>query len=83
MEHMKVDGGYLTRRRLELGLAQIELARKAGVDPGLISRAERGIAGMHMSSLRKVAVALEVPVTELYAVKLDALPVSTSPPAAA
>ncbi len=72
MAGMKVDGTYLKRRRLELGFAQAELARQIKLTPMALSRMERGLSGARLSTLRKLAQALDVPVHHLYAEKLDA-----------
>jgi transcriptional regulator with XRE-family HTH domain len=37
-----VDGQEIRRRRLDLRLTQTELARRAGVDQGWLSKVERG-----------------------------------------
>lgn len=72
MGSMKVDTVFLTRRRLELGLAQCELAAQAGITPTALSRIMGG-GNARLSTLRRLAAQLGVPVHQLYAEELDAL----------
>lgn len=51
----------LKRIRRSQGLSQIELAEKAGVSQGLISRMERGDANPTLDVIEAVAAALNVP----------------------
>jgi len=76
---MKVDGERLRALRLAKGLANNELAHDARIDPANLSKMERGKAGASMPALRRLAAALDVPVTELYAEKINLTP----PPAPA
>ncbi|MGE5593423.1 MAG: helix-turn-helix domain-containing protein [Betaproteobacteria bacterium] len=59
-------GGYLKALRLRRGFkSQRQLAVKAGVDNSTISRAERGEIIPTPEILRKLAIALRVPHSEL------------------
>jgi transcriptional regulator with XRE-family HTH domain len=53
--------------RLELGLSQVQLAAKAGVDPGTISRLERGVQGSNLETLRRIVDALDGDMREFVA----------------
>jgi transcriptional regulator with XRE-family HTH domain len=55
----------LRRLRRQRGLNQQALAVKAGVSLGYLSRLEVGMHDPRLSTLRKLAKALGVPVTEL------------------
>ncbi len=70
------------RKRLDLGLSNGELARKARIDPSQLSKMQRNQIGASMPALRRLARALKVPITELYAEKLEPLPEAVSPAAA-
>lgn len=64
----------LKQRRLDLGLSASEVARRAEVDVGTISRIERGqIAAPQASSLKAIAQVLDIPATDLF-VLADLLP---------
>ncbi len=56
-----------TLRRLR-AMSQEELAEESGVGRATISRIERGETGAHGKTLRKLAKALSVDVSELVAV---------------
>lgn len=68
-----MDTVFLRRRRLELGLAQCELAREINLSVASLNRIERGLTAARLSTLRRLAERLEVPVHQLYAEKLDTL----------
>lgn len=55
----------LKRLRRDRGLTQQALAVKAGVSLGYLSRLEVGMHDPRLSTLRKLAKALGVPVTEM------------------
>ena len=55
----------IKRLRRERGLTQQQLAVKAGVSLGYLSRLEVDMHDPRLSTLRKLAKALGVPVTEL------------------
>jgi transcriptional regulator with XRE-family HTH domain len=51
--------------RLNKGLAQEKLALEANVDRTLVSKIERQIANPSLEILLKIAISLEVPISEL------------------
>jgi transcriptional regulator with XRE-family HTH domain len=53
-------GNRLKALRTEQALTQEELAKKAGVAPNTVARLERNETEPHMSTLRKLAAALNV-----------------------
>ena len=53
-------GNRLKVLRTEQALTQEELANKAGVAPNTVARLERNETEPHMSTLRKLAAALDV-----------------------
>jgi transcriptional regulator with XRE-family HTH domain len=57
----------LKRLRAERGMTQEQLARKARVSLGYVARLEIGRHDPKLSTLRRLARALGVPVTELLA----------------
>ena len=59
-------GGKVRALRHAAGLTLRDLARAAGVSQSLISQVERGLASPSMTTLRRVASALGVPVAELF-----------------
>jgi XRE family transcriptional regulator, regulator of sulfur utilization len=56
-------GATLTRLRHDRGLAQEALAFKAGLSTSTISRIERGLHVPDIATLRKLAKALNVPLS--------------------
>lgn len=54
----------LREKRDAAGVSREKLAAKAGVSLSTVLRIEQG-SGAHLSSLRKIAGALEVPLSEL------------------
>ncbi len=60
-------GALLKKRRMEKGLTLEAVALEAGTDPGTLSRIERDAQQPSATLLKKVAQALGVPVTTLYA----------------
>ena len=54
-------GKNLRAAREKLGLSQIEVAQRSGVEQGEVSRIERGIRDPQISTLRKLAAAVEMP----------------------
>jgi transcriptional regulator with XRE-family HTH domain len=50
----------LKARRVEMGLTQVQLAVKAGVDPGTVSRTERGKHRPNEDTLSRLLRALEM-----------------------
>jgi len=59
-------GDNIRRHRLLKGMSQRELAQKAGVSHTAVARAERGVHHPHPSTMRKLAMALEVSVEALF-----------------
>lgn len=60
-------GHAIRRRRLAAGLSQESLAVAAKVHPTYISLVERGLRDPKLTSMRKLAVALQASVSELVA----------------
>ena len=58
-------GDNLRRLRTLRALTQVELAEKAHVTPATVVRIERNQAEPHMSTIRKLAAALEVDPADL------------------
>jgi transcriptional regulator with XRE-family HTH domain len=52
------------RRRSSLGIT--ELAERAGLSPGMVSKIENGVISPSLASIRALARALQVPVTSLF-----------------
>lgn len=50
--------------RVERGLTQVELAERLGVDQSLVSKVERRERRLDVAELRRVCVALGVPLTD-------------------
>lgn len=68
IKHADIVRGFavqLRLLRLKRGLSQAEVAAKSGVHVTYLSRLERGEASPGLDLMDRVAVALEVPVTEL------------------
>lgn len=55
-------GGRIRQRRTELGLSLQELAARTALTPSFLSQVERDMAEPSITSLRKIAQALEVPI---------------------
>jgi len=47
-------GGMIRSRRERLGIAQLELASMAGIDPGNLSKIERGSRSSHLDTYLKL-----------------------------
>lgn len=52
------------RKRSDIGIS--ELARRAGLSPGMVSKIENGAISPSLASIRALARALQVPVTSLF-----------------
>ncbi len=65
MEAVVYIGENLKRLRTLRALTQVELAEKARLTPATVVRIEHDQAEPHMSSIRKLAAALEVDPAEL------------------
>lgn len=59
-------GKNLRATRQKLGLTQEELAQRSGVQAGEISRIERGKRDPQISTVEKLARALELPTGRLF-----------------
>jgi len=63
-------GAVITRRareyRKDLGLTVSELAERAGVSKGMLSKIENGLSSPSLSTLARLAAALSVPVTAFF-----------------
>ena len=59
------DGASLAGLRLQRGWSQAELGRQAGTSQSYIGRLETGSIDPQLSTMRKIALALGVPVTAL------------------
>jgi transcriptional regulator with XRE-family HTH domain len=57
---VKIDPARLKRFRERSLLTQIELAAKAGMNSGTISRLERGTGACHPQTVRAIAGALSI-----------------------
>lgn len=76
-------GEHIRRLRQEQRLSLRDLATKAGVHNGALSRIENGKRAPELGTLKAIATALGVPVTEMFAVgdylnPYDLLPGTTS-----
>ena len=58
-------GDNLKRQRVRKALTQEELARKAGLTTASVARIERNVTEPRMSTLRKLAKALDIDPAEL------------------
>ena len=54
-----VFGYKVKERRLHLGLSQIELADKAGIDQSDLSKIEKGLANPSLKMMKRIALALD------------------------
>lgn len=59
-------GGKIRARRQELGISLRELAARTGLSPSFISLVERDLADPSITSLRKIADALETPLFHFF-----------------
>lgn len=71
---MDVDGEKLRRLRESRFLTQVGLAKSAGMTESTINRLERGLQQARISTVRKLASALEVEPAELLGDKERAHP---------
>jgi transcriptional regulator with XRE-family HTH domain len=62
---VEVDGARLRWKRQERGLTMQELGTKAGVNPVTVGRLEKRRGSARLSTVRKLAGALEVVPAEL------------------
>ncbi|MET7477943.1 helix-turn-helix transcriptional regulator [Streptomyces sp. NPDC005648] len=61
----ELDRGRLRRRRIEAGLNQTQLARRAGISKQLVSMVEKGNANFSPNNLGKIAQALGCKIADL------------------
>jgi transcriptional regulator with XRE-family HTH domain len=61
------NGEFIRTRRIERGYGLNEFARACGIDPGNLSRIERGQSGARMATLRRIAQELGVSISEIAA----------------
>jgi transcriptional regulator with XRE-family HTH domain len=59
-------GKNLREARKKLGLTQEEVAQRCGVQAGEVSRIERGLRDPQVSTVEKLATAVEVPPGRLF-----------------
>jgi transcriptional regulator with XRE-family HTH domain len=63
---LEAIGTSVSKRRVELGMSQEELARKAGVHRTYISDVERGVRNVSILTLERIANAMEIPLGVLF-----------------
>lgn len=63
---MRIFAKRVKSRRLELGMDQQTLARKAGLAPNVISQYERASLNGSVGVIAKIAAALEIKFTDLF-----------------
>jgi transcriptional regulator with XRE-family HTH domain len=59
-------GSQVRRYRKQLGLTVTELAERAELSPGMLSKIENGNISPSLATLRSLSLALNVPVTALF-----------------
>jgi transcriptional regulator with XRE-family HTH domain len=52
--------------RKQLGMTVVELARSAGLSPGMLSKIENGVTSPSLATIKALSEALHVPVTALF-----------------
>lgn len=62
----KSVGQRIRNHRTRLGLSQEKLAELSGCHPTYIGQVERGEKNATLESIEKIAVALEIPLSELF-----------------
>lgn len=76
-------GEAIRETRTDLGLSLFELAKRTGIDPGHLSRAERGLAGIGDEYLAAIARALGKPPNYFIDIPETPCPPAASAPAEA
>jgi transcriptional regulator with XRE-family HTH domain len=67
-EHLLLGlGASISKRRMELGLSQEELAEKSKVHRTYISDVERGVRNISILTLERISLALDIPLGALFA----------------
>lgn len=61
MEILRIIGGNIRARRLELGLTQEQLAEESALDQRFVSAVENGRRNLTVLKLQKLADALKCP----------------------
>jgi transcriptional regulator with XRE-family HTH domain len=64
--HMVYLGQKLRKLRKEQNLTQLELAQQVGITNGQVSTIERGVSSPSLSTLHRIARALNVPMQEFF-----------------
>ncbi len=59
-------GERIKRQRMKSGLRSMELAEKSGLSAGFISQMERNLVNPSISTLKKIADALDVPIGSFF-----------------
>ena len=67
-ERLSSFGDRIRTERERQGLSQGELARKAGLSRTTVNRAERGVVGLNVINVHRIAEALGLTVADLFAV---------------
>jgi transcriptional regulator with XRE-family HTH domain len=65
MQDVVKIGTKLRRERIAQTMTQVDLAKRAGISPAALVRIERNESDPHVSTIRKLAEALEVEPREL------------------
>ena len=65
MTHPNQDPARLRRKRIEAGLSQTALAKRAGVTKSHVSQVERGVAGFSPENIALIAEALGCTIADL------------------
>lgn len=60
-------GAAVKRRRYEIGISQEALAERAGLHRTYVSDIERGARNLAIENIEKLAVALEISISDLFA----------------
>lgn len=76
---LRTLGARIQAIRLDRGLTQEQMARMVELRPATISRLECGALNTSLANLSRIAVVLEVGLSELLDVELD-VPAATTPP---
>jgi transcriptional regulator with XRE-family HTH domain len=83
MTRATVHGTRIARLRGDHDLTQVQLSARSGVSLPSIQRAERGDPSISYNIARKLALALGVPIEQIYEsddVELGAIPLGAEPP---
>lgn len=65
MSARKTVAAIIRNARIESGLTQLEVAKKAGVHPNTIAKIERGIQEPSYSTLKQLAKVLDIDLNKL------------------